>query len=147
MSDQLQEKCLEFELNLANAQLKFGSDSIEVAAALEQYAEFLRSRKMRLLEAANMEARARVIRRDYKMPTMPATISQSAVQSRGAPTQSHTGLCTKCGAPTERGVSCVQGVQLVWFASTQTPPVAGAIMPITGVRCTRCGFLEFYASQ
>lgn len=76
MTDTLQDKCIEFERKLALAQSKHGASSPELALALEEYARFLRLNKSRLLDVANMEARARVIRGHQGSPEgeMPAEL-------------------------------------------------------------------------
>jgi hypothetical protein len=54
----------EAEADLKSAELEFGSNDPRIAACLEACAKLLKDNKLRLLDAANMEARANVIRTD-----------------------------------------------------------------------------------
>lgn len=48
--------------NLAESESRFGPDHLKVAECLEEYASTLKRKRVRILEAANMLARAKVIR-------------------------------------------------------------------------------------
>ncbi|MBS1955288.1 MAG: TM2 domain-containing protein [Cyanobacteria bacterium SZAS-4] len=52
----------EADIALKSVEAEFGSDDPRLADCLEAYATLLKEKKTRLLDAANMEARARVIR-------------------------------------------------------------------------------------
>jgi hypothetical protein len=114
MSDPHAASYIEFEKRLASAQAAHGADSLEVALALEHYAEYLRSNKTRLLDAANMEARARVIRTEKR--------------------------CPKCGGAIERGLVTTEGHPLLWSDETG----GGIRYEILAQRCINCRHVEFF---
>lgn len=58
----VQARIQEAEAALKSAELEFGPNDSRVAEGLENFAALLKTHKVRLLDAANMEARARVIR-------------------------------------------------------------------------------------
>lgn len=58
----IQQRIQDADANLKAAELEFGPNDSRVADHLEAYAKLLKDSKLRLLDAANMEARARVIR-------------------------------------------------------------------------------------
>ncbi len=119
--EDLREVCNGYERQLAEAQLTHGPDSYEVAAALEKYAEFLRSKKTRVLDAANMEARANVIRAESR--------------------------CAKCEGNMERGITTAGGLALLWI-DTENPNLdARARFKMMAYRCSRCSRVEFFARE
>jgi hypothetical protein len=81
--------------SLATAEASYGPDSVEVAISLENYAQFLRERKLRTLDAANMKARADVIRAKHQ-PTQ-----QSPVQRKTTTTLSKVVVKTYRGSQSE----------------------------------------------
>jgi hypothetical protein len=138
MSDPLTRQCIKLETELASAQADHGPESPEVASALERYAEFLRTKKIRLLDAANMEARARVIRRE--MTSTAPTVGTGARQHIERDVR-----CPKCASEMQLGKAVVQGTPLSWLDPTLNSSTANGGKPIFASRCIKCGYLEFHA--
>ncbi|MBY0357860.1 MAG: hypothetical protein K2W82_07650 [Candidatus Obscuribacterales bacterium] len=63
----------EAEAKLAQTEETLGKDDIKVSYCLDKVAEMLRSKKIRTLDAANMEARAKAIRAKHHQGTKAAT--------------------------------------------------------------------------
>lgn len=67
------------EKALREAEEQFGKDDPRLAPHLEKLAALLRSRKLRLLEAANMLARAEVLRQNHSEISIPHPIQRPIV--------------------------------------------------------------------
>lgn len=89
MGTDFEKQITEAESALKNAEQQFGPSSVEVAQCLESCARLLRQAKVRILDAANMEARAKVIRTQnppVNSPKQPATPnSESEADTKKCP--------------------------------------------------------------
>jgi hypothetical protein len=73
----IQQRIQEAEADLKSAELQFGPNAPRVAECLEAFAKLLKDNKLRLLDAANMEARARVIRDSTSQQTAAQVVQPS----------------------------------------------------------------------
>ena len=61
-NEDVQTRAKELERVISQLEITHGKESVEVAEALQEFAKYLKLEKFRLLDAANMEARAGVIK-------------------------------------------------------------------------------------